>query len=217
MRKLKKGMRESKLLWHEDLFRGSVSHKGTPTSTLLKHSQRVLLLGNQVSSKDTKSTVTLIPGSTKELLHQGRGSTRPSYKACWRCSTPSRRVVDVAGESPRLQGWPAHRVQAWAALNHSTQRHTTLLTHSRAKLALNLRMWSICSLVGLEMSLDACGSSLNSSNSKMAGVRRLYRPPSRTSRFEPLPFFLRRRRIIRPVHWSGRRIIRPHCDLHNSH
>jgi len=45
--------------------------------------------------------------------------------------------------------------------------------------------------------LDVCGTSLNSSNSKMAGVRRLNSPPSRTSHFEPLPLFLRRRRIIR--------------------
>ena len=75
--------------------RGSVSHKGTPTSTLLKHSQRVLLLGNQVSSENTESTVTLILGSTKELLHQGRGSPRPPHKACRRRSTPSRSVKDV--------------------------------------------------------------------------------------------------------------------------
>ena len=79
MRKLKGGMRENKLLWHEDLSRGSVSHKGTPTSTLLKHSLRVLLLGNQVSSVD-KITVTLIPISTKELLHKGWGSPRPPHK-----------------------------------------------------------------------------------------------------------------------------------------
>src|SRR6185503_20575021 len=59
--------------------RGSVSHKGTPTSTLLKHSLRVLLLGNQISSADS-TMVTLIPISTKELLHKGWGSPRPPHK-----------------------------------------------------------------------------------------------------------------------------------------
>src|SRR6185503_12376623 len=56
-----------------------VSHKVTPTSTLLKHSLRVLLLGNQVSSVDN-TTVTLIPISTKELLHKGWGSPHPPHK-----------------------------------------------------------------------------------------------------------------------------------------
>ena len=55
------------------------SHKGTPTSMLLKHSLRVSLPGNQVSSVDS-TTVTLIPFSTKKLLHKGRGSPRPPYK-----------------------------------------------------------------------------------------------------------------------------------------
>ena len=55
------------------------SHKGTPTSMLLKHSLRVSLLGNQVSSADS-TTVTLIPISTKELLHKGWGSPRPLHK-----------------------------------------------------------------------------------------------------------------------------------------
>src|SRR6185312_5583231 len=35
--------------------------------------------GNQVSSVNT-ITVTLIPFSTKELVHEGRGSPRPPYK-----------------------------------------------------------------------------------------------------------------------------------------
>ena len=53
--------------------------KDAPTSTLLKHSLRVSLLGNQVSSADS-TTVTLIPGSTKELLHKGWGSPRRPHK-----------------------------------------------------------------------------------------------------------------------------------------
>ena len=56
-----------------------VSHKGTPTSTLLKHSLRVLLLGNKVPSADS-TMVTLILISTKELLHKGWGSPRPPHK-----------------------------------------------------------------------------------------------------------------------------------------
>ena len=43
-----------------------IATKAPPTSTLLKHSQRVLFPGNQVSSVNT-ITVTLIPFSTKEL------------------------------------------------------------------------------------------------------------------------------------------------------
>ena len=46
---------------------------------LLKHSQRVLLLGNQVSSVNT-ITVTLALGSTKELHQEGWGSPRPPHK-----------------------------------------------------------------------------------------------------------------------------------------
>ena len=72
MRKRKEGMRGSKLSTRGFLSRGSVSHEGILTSTLLKQSQRVLLFGNQVSSVDT-TTVTLIPFSTKELAHAGWG------------------------------------------------------------------------------------------------------------------------------------------------
>ena len=56
------------------------------------------------------------------------------------------------------------------------------LTHSRAKLVLNLRMWSICFLVGLEMFFNVSRVSLNSSSSKFPGGRHLYRPPTQISR-----------------------------------
>jgi hypothetical protein len=125
-------MRECKLLWHEDLSHGSVGHKGTPTSTLLKHSQRVLLLGNQVSSEDTKSTVTLIPGSTKELLHQERGSPHPLHKACHRRSTPSRRVEDVPASHQDSKDGRLTEIHFCSLKNQGT-RHTTLLTHSTAR------------------------------------------------------------------------------------
>ena len=77
------------------------------TSMLLKHSLRVLLLGNQVSSADS-TMVTLILISTKELLHKGWGSPRPPHKDRPRRSTPSRKVVDVAGELQSSKG-PAHQ------------------------------------------------------------------------------------------------------------
>jgi len=144
------GMRESKLLWYGDLSRGSVSHKGTPTSTLLKHSQRVLLLGNQVSPEDTKPTVTLIPGSTKELLHQERGSPRPPHKACRRRSTPSWRVEDVPASHQDSKDGRLTEIY-FGSLENQLTRHTTLLSHSLRsypstnthKGVLNLRMWSL--------------------------------------------------------------------------
>ena len=64
MQKLKGRDESKRTLDARILSRGSVCHKGTPTSTLLKHSLRVSLPGNQVSSVNT-ITVTLIPISTK--------------------------------------------------------------------------------------------------------------------------------------------------------
>jgi hypothetical protein len=85
-----------------------VSHKDTPTSTLLKHSQRVLLLGHQVSSVNT-ITITLAPDSTMELHQKRVGVSTSPAQRCRRRSTPSRMVEDIAGEPPRPQGWPPHR------------------------------------------------------------------------------------------------------------
>jgi len=92
---------------HEDLSRGLVSHKGTPTATLLKHSQRVLFPGNQLSSVDT-TKVTLILIFTKELPIKDGGPHVPRTKL----STPLHTKPDGrwrVGKPPRLQGWPAHR------------------------------------------------------------------------------------------------------------
>ena len=63
----------------KDLSRGSDCHKGAPTSMLMKHSRRVSLPGNQVSSVNT-ITVTLIPLSTKELHQERWGSPHPPHK-----------------------------------------------------------------------------------------------------------------------------------------
>ena len=113
------------------------SHKGTPTSMLLKHSLRVLLLGHQVSSVNT-ITITLAPGSTKELLHKGWGSPRPPHKSCRRRSTPSRRVDDVP-VSHQYSKVPAHRNLLLVHSRTRAQRHKALLVHSlRAHLALTL-------------------------------------------------------------------------------
>ena len=53
-------------------------------------------------------------------------------------------------------------------------------------------------LDGLEMFLGVFVTSLNSSSLQMAGGWYIYRPPSRSSRLEPLPNFLR-------MHWCIRR------------
>ena len=52
-------------------------------------------------------------------------------------------------------------------------------------------------LDGLEMFLGVFVTSLNSSKLQMAGGWHIYRPPSRSSRLEPLPNFLRMHRCIR--------------------
>ena len=52
-------------------------------------------------------------------------------------------------------------------------------------------------LDGLEIFLGVCVMSLNSSKLQMAGGWHIYNPPSRTSRLEPLPNFLRKYQSIR--------------------
>ena len=60
-----------------------------------------------------------------------------------------------------------------------------MITHSRANLALTLTKLVLKTkdlifmlLDGLEVFLDVCVMSLDSSKLKMAGVRRIYKPPS---------------------------------------
>ena len=83
-----------------------IATKAPPTSTLLKHSRRVSLPGNQVSSVNT-ITVTLIPIFTKGDCPRRRGYPSPA-QSCRRRSTPSRRVVDVPASHQCSKG-PAHR------------------------------------------------------------------------------------------------------------
>jgi len=58
---------------------------------------------------------------------------------CRRRSTPSRRGVDVAGESPRLQGWLAHQ-DTMLVRSRITHKAATPCsrTHLRANLAQTL-------------------------------------------------------------------------------
>ena len=121
---------------HEDLSRGLDCHKGAPTSTLLKHSRRVSLPGNQVSSVNT-IMVTLIPIFTKRDCPRRRG-------LC-----PPHNVVDAAPhqaggsltcqratKAPRK---PAHRDTRIVHSKTTAQgSKPCLITHSRANLALTL-------------------------------------------------------------------------------
>ena len=100
------------------LSRGSVSHKGTPTSILLKHSLRVLFLGNQVSSV-IKTTITLIPISTKELLHKKWGSPRPPHKIVHAAPHQVGGSLTLPA-SLKLQGAGAPRYLVGSTKNHST-------------------------------------------------------------------------------------------------
>ena len=154
---------------------------------LLKHSQRVLLLGNQVSSEDTKSTVTLIPIFTKGDCPRRRG-LRPPHN-----------VVDAAPhqaggsktcrrttKTPRR---PAYRDTSLVHPRTTAQgSKLCLITHLRANLALTLtklvlRTKDLINMLldGLEVFLGVYVMSWDSSKLKMAGVRRIYRPPTQTS------------------------------------
>ena len=153
-------MRGSELR-HEDLSRSSDCHKGAPTSMLLKHSLRVSLPGNQVSSVNT-ITVTLIPIFTKgdcprrrdlrsphnvvdAALHQAGGSL-----TCRRATNAPRR--------------PAHQdINLVHSKTTAQESKPCLITHSRANLALTLtklvlRTKNLNSMLldGLEVFLGVC-------------------------------------------------------------
>ena len=104
-----------------------IATKAVPTSTLLKHSRRVSLSGNQVSSVNT-ITVILIPLSTKGSLPTKEGSPSPA-QSCRRRSTPSRRVVDLPASHQCSKG-PAHRDTMVGSLKNRSTRISTLLIHS---------------------------------------------------------------------------------------
>jgi hypothetical protein len=155
-------------------------------STLLKHSRRVSLTGNQVSFVNT-ITVTLIPIFTKGDSHEEGVSVPRTI-----LSTPLHTKPEgcrLAGEPPKLQGWPAH--QDTILVHSRTTAHGSkpcLISHSRANLALILtklvlRTKDLISMLldGLEVFLEVSVMSWDSSNLQMTGGAHIYRPPSRTS------------------------------------
>ena len=140
----------------------------------MKHSRRVSLPGNQVSSVNT-ITATLIPTFTKKDCPRRRG-LRPPHK-----------VVDAA---PHQAGGSLTCRRATNAPRRPAHRDTSLvhsrtiaqgfkpclITHSRANLALTLiklvlRTKDLISMLldGLKVFLDVCVMSWDSSKLKMAG------------------------------------------------
>ena len=143
--------------------------------------------GNQVSSMNTISG-TLIPIFTKADFQRRRG-------LC-----PPHNIVDAAPhqaggsltcrratKAPRR---PAHRDTSLVHSRTTAQgSKPCLITHSRANLALTLTKLVLRTtdlifmlLDGLDVFLDVCVMSWDSSNLQMAGGAHIYRPPSRTSR-----------------------------------
>ena len=85
-----------------------------------------------------------------------------------------------------LQGGRRTEIQVWFTLEpqHKASK-PCLITHSRANLALTLtklvrRTKDLISMLldGLEVVLDVCVMSWDSSKLKIAGVSRIYRPPN---------------------------------------
>jgi hypothetical protein len=148
-------------------------------------------------------TVTLISISTKGDCPRRRG-LRPTHN-----------VIDAAPHQAggsltcrRATNAPRGRrtvIQEWFTLEPMHKAATPCsLTHLGANLALTLAKlvprtkYLISKLLdGLEVFLDVCVMSWNSSKFQMAGVRHIYSPPTWTSRLEPLGTFLRRHRNFR--------------------
>ena len=162
--------------------------QSAPTSTLLKHSRRVSLPGNQVFSVNT-ITVTLIPIFTKGDCPRRRG-LRPPYNIVdaaphqaggsltWRRAT----------KAPRR---PAHQDARMVHFRTTAQgSKPCLITHSRANLALTITKLVLRNkdlifmlLNVLEVFLGVCRMSSNSSKLQMAGGTHIYRPPCQESRY----------------------------------
>ena len=127
MRKLKGGMRGSKLS-----TRGFISWFGLPQRRSYIHVVEALTKsiasGNQVSSVNT-ITVTLIPLSTKELLHKGLGSPRPPHNLVDAAphQTGGSKTCRQATKTPRRL---THKDTSVVHSKTSSQGSNTLLTHS---------------------------------------------------------------------------------------
>ena len=146
-----------------------IATKAPPTSTLLKHSRRVSLPGNQVSSVNT-ITVTLIPIFTKGDCPRRRG-LRPPHNVVDAAphqvggSLTCRRATNA----PRR---PAHRDEGLVHSRTTAQESKPyLITHSKTNLALTLTKLVLRTknlifmlLDDLEVFLGVSGMSSNSSN-----------------------------------------------------
>ena len=155
---------------------------------MLKHSRRVSLPGNQVSYVNT-ITVTLIPISTKGDCPRRRG-LHPRAKL----STPLYTKPEgrrLAGEPPKLQGWPAHQDTGLVHSRTIAQgSNPYLITHSRANLALTLTKLVLRTkdlifmlLDGLEVFLGMCDVLGLQKASNGRGNTYIYRPPCQESRY----------------------------------
>ena len=147
------------------------------------HSQRVSLPGNQVSSVNT-ITVTLIQFSTKGACPRRMGLRLPHN------------IVDAAPHQAggsltcrRATNAPRGRrtkIQVWFTLEPKHKAATPCsLTHLGANLVLTLtkrvlRTKDLISMLldGLEVFLDVCVMSWDSSKLQMAGGTHIYRPPT---------------------------------------
>ena len=158
-------------------------------STLLKHSRRVSLPGNQISSVNT-ITVTLILIFTKGDCPRRRRLRPPHYVVdAAPHQTGGSLTCRRATKAPRR---PAHRDTTLVHFRTTAQgSKPCLITHSRANIALTLtklvlRTKDLNSMLldGLEVFLGVCVCvmSWDYSKLKIAGVRRIYRPPTQESR-----------------------------------
>ena len=107
MRKLKEGMRGSKLSTRRFIPWFGLPQRRCPYIHVVEALTKSIASGNQVSSSNT-ITVTLIPLSTKELAHKRRKSPLPLHKVVG--ATPIKpEGRRRAGEPPILQETDALR------------------------------------------------------------------------------------------------------------
>jgi hypothetical protein len=114
--------------------------------------------------------------------HEGGVSSSPA-QSCRRHSTRNRRVEDLP-TSYKDSKEPAHRDTSLRFTQEPTQDHNTLLSYSlsRASLALhltklviNLRIWSMSSLIGLENFSRVSITSRELQQPQMIWIEALYR------------------------------------------
>ena len=126
------------------------------------------IASRQVSSVNT-ITVTLIPIFTKRDCPRRRGlCPRTKLSTPLHTKTEGRRL---AGEPPKLQGWPAHQDTRMVHSRTTSQgSKPCFITHLRANLVLTLTKLVLRTLDfifmildGLEMFLGVCGMFSNSS------------------------------------------------------